>query len=116
MKPPDKVFLASTAVIALSTATFPHIRGYGTMLYEGVVLSGWSILARASSGLYADQHHGILWPLILLVNLFAFLMVATPIWAILRNRAPRFAALGTICWMIFYVAMLFVLFPATDGP
>jgi hypothetical protein len=54
--------LAATTVVALATTIFPHFRGNGIKLHEGVVLSAWSILARASSGMYADQHHGILGP------------------------------------------------------
>jgi len=33
-----------------------------------------------------------------------------------RKRLPKLAKIIIICWTVFYLAMLFILFPATDGP
>jgi len=50
------------------------------------------------------------------LNLALFLVIAVPLWAVLRNRTPRIASIATICWLFFYVGLLYFLFPATDGP
>ena len=116
MKRPDRVFVASTAIIALTTALFPHVCGYGTVLFRVVVFGADSILAHFTSGLFADQHESFVWAIALVLNVGAFLLVALPLWALLRNRAPRAAPITIICWSVLYVALLFVLFPAKTGP
>jgi glucan phosphoethanolaminetransferase (alkaline phosphatase superfamily) len=112
----DKAFLASSAVVAGSTVGLPYVTGYGTELFQLVALGAWSIIARLSSGKFADQHHGVLWMVAFLLNIVCFAVIAVPLWLLTRRRLPKFGAFLIICWMVFYVAMLFVLFPATDGP
>lgn len=116
MTRPDRVFATSTAIIALTTAVFPHVGGYGTAVFQIIMLGAWGILAHFTSGLFADQHQSILWAITLVLNMGVFLLIAVPLWALLRNRAPRFAPVTIICWSVLYVALLFVLFPATTGP
>src|SRR6185437_6106416 len=116
MKRPDRIFMTSATAVALCTAAFPYVGGYGTILFQGVVLGAWSLTERFSSGQFADRHNGIVWVVTLLLNMIAFGLIAAPAWALFRNRAPKFASMFVICWTIFYVAMLFVLFPDTFGP
>ena len=116
MKTPDKIFLTSAATVALTTATLPYVTGYGTVLDQLVVLGALSLVAHFSSGPFAEHHHSVVWPVALALNLIAFLSIAIPLWAIFRKRAPRVASLATICWLLFYVSMLYFLFPATNGP
>jgi hypothetical protein len=116
MRVADKMFLAACAVVAGSTAGLPFVRGYGTGLFQMIVLGAWAIVARLSSGTFADQHHGPLWVIAFLLNMLCFCLVAVPLWLVTRNRLPKLAMLLIICWMGFYLAMLFILFPATDGP
>lgn len=116
MKRPDRIFINSAIAVALSTAAFPYVGGYGTILFQAVVLGAWSLIERLSSGQFADRHNGIVWVVTFLLNMIAFGFIAAPAWALFRNRAPKFASIFVICWTIFYVAMLFVLFPATFGP
>jgi hypothetical protein len=116
MKTPGKVLLAAAATVSLTTATLPSITGYGTNLFKAVVLGAWSIVAHLSSGLFADRHNGVLWSVALILNMLLFLMIAIPLWAVFRNRAPRIASAATIGWLLFCLSMLYFLFPATDGP
>jgi hypothetical protein len=115
LKPIDKVLAGSGAVVALTTAALPYF-GYGTILYADIVLFAWGIVAQLSSGQFADQHHSAIWPVALVLNMLGFSIVAIPVWAICRNRRPRAGSIAIVCWLVLYVAMLFFLFPATDGP
>jgi hypothetical protein len=72
--------------------------------------------ARLSSGIFADQPHGLLWMVALLFNMLCFGIVALPVWLISRKRWPTPGTLLILGWMSLYVAMLFLLFPAMDGP
>jgi hypothetical protein len=116
MRNADKAFLAVCAVVAGSTAGLPFVWGYGTVLFQLVVFSAWDVAAKLSSGTYADQHHELLWTIALFVNLLCFCIVAVPMWLATRKRLPRISVLSIIGWTVLYVAMLFVLFPATEGP
>ena len=116
MKTPDKMLLTAAAAVALTTGTLPYVTGYGTNLFQIIVFNAWGIVAHFSSGLFADRHHSAVWLVSLVLNLVVFLVIALPVWAVLRNRAPRVAFMATICWLLFYLSMLYFLFPATDGP
>jgi NhaP-type Na+/H+ or K+/H+ antiporter len=112
----DSTFIISTIAVALSGFALPFVTGYGTVLFQAVVLGGWALLAKTTSGRFADQNHGVLWPLVFSLNLFVFVLPAAAMWLPLRRRLPGVAAVLLTCWALLYVAMLFVLFPATDGP
>jgi hypothetical protein len=112
----DTVIFACEGLVAASTAGLPYVTGYGTGLFQLIVLGAWSIIARLSSGKFADQHHGELWAVAFLLNIICFNVVAVPLWLLTRKRVPKLSAISIVCFMVFYVAMLFVLFPATDGP
>ncbi len=116
MKKPDKMLLTAAAIVTLTTATLPYLGGYGTILYQVIVLGAWSIVAHFSSGLFADRHQSALWAVTFVLNMVVFLAIAIPMWAVFRNRAPRVASVATLCWLLFYVSMLYFLFPATSGP
>ncbi len=116
LKTATRVFFTSGVAVALTTVSFPYVTGYGTSLFQLVVLGAWSLIAHLSSGLFADHHHGILYLVALLLNLVGFSFVAVPLWLCFRNRATRFGSFAIVGWTVFYVAMLFFLFPATDGP
>jgi hypothetical protein len=116
MKSADKAITTSGLIAIASTAGLVAVRGWGTVLFQIVVLGAWSIVAHFSSGLFADQHHGIVWIVALLLNTLGFAIVGVPLWLISRNRLPKSGPVLIICWAVLYLAMLFVLFPARDGP
>jgi H+/Cl- antiporter ClcA len=116
MKSADKAIITSGLIAAASTAGLAAVRGYGTVLFQIVVLWAWSIVASITSGSFADQHHEVVWIVALLLNTLGFAIVGVPLWLISRDRLPKSGPVLIICWTILYLAMLFVLFPATDGP
>jgi hypothetical protein len=76
----------------------------------------WDIVALATSGQFADTHHAVLWPVVALVNLSLFLIPAAAINLATRKHWPGCCSVATLAWCGFYLASLFWLFPATDGP
>ena len=111
-----KAIAGGLAIVALSTCAFPSVTGYGTVLSQIVVLGAWSLLASATSGVFADQHHGPLWALALVVNVMAYGMPLAAL-RFCTKRGPTEVRVGsTLVWTAFYLAALFFLFPATDGP
>ena len=111
-----KAYLASSAAVAASTFALPSATGYGTNLSQIVVLSAWSLIALVTSGEFADNHHVIVWLLAGLINVFLFSIPAAVAYALLRNRNSVVCIAVLMVWLVFYLACLFVLFPATDGP
>ncbi len=73
---PRNALLAGASIVGLSTLALPSVTGYGTYLFQLVVLGAWAAVAAASSGMFADTHYPIVWTVALLVNLFAFSIVA----------------------------------------
>jgi hypothetical protein len=103
-------------MVAASTALLPWITGYGTVLFQVVVLGAWSIVAAVTSTTFADQHHGPMWVVALLLNVTMFFLPGLAIFHLIRNQWPRLGAVGLSAWVVFYLLALFFLFPATDGP
>jgi len=94
----------------------PYLTGYGTVLSQIVGLGAWGLLASVTSGMFADQNHQILWPIVATLNVFLFSLLAGPVYFVFRRRAPSFTLWFLALWLVFYLCCLFVLFPATDGP
>lgn len=113
---PNRALQASLGVVAASTIALPWVGGYGTVLYQLVGLNAWAIVAAATSQRYADLHHGSVLIVALLLNVTAFGIPATLIWGLTRVRWPSASVYMVLCWCAFYLASLFVLFPARDGP
>lgn len=111
-----RVLSLGVAIVALSTLLLPWIKGYGTVLYQFVVLGAWGVVAAVTSGRYADLHHGPVWVVALLINVICFLVPAWLFWLAARRRWPSAVEVGIGLWCAFYIACLFILFPATDGP
>src|SRR5947208_3374105 len=94
---PTKILLATAGLVGASTAVLPSVTGYGTILFQVVALGAWGIVAAVTSGLYADTHHPV-------------------IWLSGRRRWTSGSSVVILAWCTFYLASLFWLFPATDGP
>ena len=119
MRALDFIFAALSILIALTTLAFPFVTGYGTQLFQIILFTGWRIVAKATSQLYADSNLVTVTALAAVVNVFAFWLVAAPVWALTRRRRPFVQLVGLMGLMLFaalYVGSLFWLFPATDGP
>ena len=103
-------------VVLASTALLPSITGYGTVLFQVVVLGAWGIVAALTSGLFADLHHPVVWIVAAALNLLLFALPTTAIYFSTRTRWPLLGGCAIGAWLAFYLASLFALFPATDGP
>jgi hypothetical protein len=112
----NRILLICTLVVAASTIVLPTVGGYGTVLFQFVVLGAWGILAAISSGEYADFHHGQLWSIALALNLLTFIIPAALLWLITRRKWPAQGAVIIAVWCALYLSFLFFLVPATDGP
>ena len=108
--------LATTCVVAASTAALPTITGYGTDLFQIVVLGAFAFTGAITSFDYADKHHAPVYAVALVLNLMLFLMPAIAICLVGRERWPNWCSVAIVAWCGFYMASLFWLFPATDGP
>jgi hypothetical protein len=112
---PNRTLLASLGAVAASGAALPWVGGYGTVLFQVVVLGAAYVLDKLTSESYVDHHHGVLWTLAFLLNVVLFAIPATLLWALTR-RWPQLATFMLVSLCALYLASLFVLFPATDGP
>jgi len=113
---PKIALLTGIAIVAASTAILPSITGYGTVLFQVVMLGAWVLLASVTSGMFADQHHYIVFPIAVLLNVFLFSLCALPTYLVFRRRALTACTIALLAWLVFYLCCLFFLFPATDGP
>jgi hypothetical protein len=111
-----KTATAATGVVALSTGALPFVTGYGTVLSQLVVLGAWSLVASATSGSFANHHHEVVWPVALLLNLLGYAAPMVLVRFCLKWTSPAVRVGWIIVWTVLYLASLFVLFPATDGP
>ena len=109
-------FLVATAVVLTSTVALPFITGYGTNLFQVVALGAWGLVALVASGEFADLNHWVVWPVAAILNLALFSIPALAIFLTTRKRSGVFFTVTLSLWLAFYLACLFVLFPATDGP
>jgi len=103
-------------VVAASTAALQAVTGYGTVLFQIIVLSAWSIVGAVKSEGYADLHHGPVWLVALLLNVCIFSVPALVFYLITRRRWPTLSFVGLLAWTAIYLGCLFLFFPATDGP
>jgi hypothetical protein len=113
---PQRVLLLTAGAVGVSTAFLPSVTGYGTILFQAVVLGAWGIVASLTSGKCADLHHGSVWSVAFILNLILFLIPALIVWLVLRKSSPKTCSIVMLVWFVFYMASLFFLFPATDGP
>jgi|SRR5271165_640561 len=114
--PLNRTLLVCTAIVAASTFVLPSVSGYGTALFQFVVLGAWGIVAGITSGPYADNHHPQVWTIALVLNVLAFLIPAGLLWLAARRKWPTQGAVAIAIWCILYIGCLFLFFPATDGP
>ena len=109
-------FSFTTLLVTTSCFFLPLVGGYGTVLYQYVTLYGWKIVASTASAQFADTHRTTVWTVAGLLTVLTFLVPATAICSLSRNRRENIGSVALIAWCVLYVASLFALFPASDGP
>jgi len=110
------VLIVAMTIVGASTAILPSITGYGTQLFQLVVLGAWGIVAAITSDMFADQHDSIVWTVAFIINVILFTLPAVAIFFTSKSRLPKMTNILTLGWLVFYLNMLFILFPAIDGP
>jgi hypothetical protein len=108
--------LTTLALTAASTLLLPFVRGYGTDLFQLVGLGAFALVEHFTSAGFPDRHRAITWTVALLLNVSLFSLPLVAIWLSCRRRWQAAGSIITATWFAFYVACLFFLFPATDGP
>ena len=117
MRPsPDQALVATLGVVGLSSALLPAVGGYGTVLFQVVVLNAAAIAGRLTSDAFAVHNRELIWGIALLLNVVLFGIPAAVIWLVSRKWWPRLSVALICGWCGLYLAGLFILFPATDGP
>lgn len=113
---PNIALVSTTATVGASTAVLPVVAGYGTWLSQLVVLGAWSLVAGLTSEAYADQHEAAVWVAAFVLNVLLFFVPAVLVWLAVRKRWPHMCSGLLVTGCVVYLASLFVLFPASDGP
>ena len=107
---------SGVALVAASTAALPFVRGYGTTLFQFVWFSAAAIIEAATSNPSMTDRQPTLWLIALVINLTTYLAPLV-LAHLCMKRASVGVRVGAIfVWTAFYLAALFILFPATDGP
>ena len=112
----DFIFGGLSVLIALTTLAFPFVAGYGTRLFQIILFGGLTLLALVTSTTYADTHHAAGLTVAAVLNVLVFWLVAAPSWALTRRRRPLTGMGALMFFAALHIALLFSLFPATDGP
>jgi hypothetical protein len=89
----------------------PIVKGYGTILFQIVTLYGWHSAQALTSPGFVRNHREFGWSFAAFASTPTFF-----IWLICRNRWLNVGRLVISIWCAFYIASLFFLFRATDGP
>ena len=113
---PTRTLWVSSLLVAASTLALPFVSGYGTTLSQTVVLGAWSIVAAITSDAFADLHKPLVWLVAVVLNVLLFLVPAAAILLATRGVRVAIRTVALLGWLVLYVASLFVLFEATDGP
>lgn len=108
---PGRMLIGCLIIIALSTGFLPFVRGYGTQLFQMIVLPAWLISAK-----YANGNFLVHLLASVSINIVLFSIIALPLYFVFRRLAPRFSSVSLLGWLLFYVGCLFFFFRATDGP
>jgi hypothetical protein len=107
---------ATTAVVGAATLVCPFLSGYGTVLGQIVGLGGYILLEALLTTEMAEKHIPLIWVVAIVINVGLYFVPALELLHATRKRWPTACVTLLIAWCLFYLACLFVLFPATDGP
>ena len=109
------VWSFTVVAIAICGLRVPSITGYAPLLAGLYMLLGWGFVAEIGGSAFADQSHFVVGLVIALEVVAGYAVPSLVMLAILR-RAPKVRDGSVIALAALYVALLFVLFPMTDGP
>jgi hypothetical protein len=112
---PTTILLIAISLVAVNSVFLPQVSGYGTILYQVVMLSS-ALLVNGFTNIPLSEV-GKYWFILALVfvNLILFLIPTLTVWGIGKNRWPKFTSITVAVFSIVFILSLYVLFPATDG-
>lgn len=110
------VLLFAAAIVGASTFLLPQVEGYGTVWQQAVLLGAYSIVSALTSSSFAESHRSVVLIMAFVLNVIAFLLPGALLWVVLAKRSPRLAQTACAVWCVTYLCLLFILFPAHDGP
>jgi hypothetical protein len=113
--PINRTLLLATVVVIAASLLLPLVGGYGTVLYQYVVLYGWHVAEKATSAGFAQEHRAFSWSVTAGLSVLVFLLPAASLLVLFRRRQVIGVAAISL-WCIVFLASLFFLFRATDGP
>lgn len=114
--PLRRAFVVTVLLVLCSSFLLANLPGYGTLLSQFLVLSGWGLISALTSPQFADTHPD--WALLAaaLLNTIVFVIPALLIRLLFRSRNALHGVSAMIIWLLVYMACVFLLFPARDGP
>ena len=112
----SRTLLAATFLVAVASTLLPLVGGYGTVLYQNVVLRGWDIAEIVTSNKFAYGHRAFSWSVAALLSVLVFLLPAVAVLLVSRRKWQTVGAVAVATWCVIYIACLYFVFPATDGP
>jgi hypothetical protein len=110
----DRTFASSLLIILVSSFFIERL--HVTSLALIVILSGQTLLSIFLSEQFLRLN---MWAVLLCagaINITIFSAITLPFWMGLRKSRGTFCAVLILVALSLYLALLFVLFPATDGP
>jgi len=110
------VVLVAIGAVAISSLALPSVRGYGTIWFQIVTLYGWHFAQAVTSVGFVQRHREWGWAVAGLLNTIMFAIPTLVVWWVCRTRWSNVGRLLVAVWCVFYLASLFFLFRATDGP
>ena len=112
----NRTLLAATALVAAASALLPVVGGYGTVLYQNVTLYGWHLAEIMTSNRFAYDHRAFSWSVAAVLSVLSFLLPAVAVLLVCKRRWQTIGAAVVATWCCVYIACLFLVFPATNGP
>jgi hypothetical protein len=108
--------LVAVAAVAISALFLPGVTGYGTRWFQVVTLYGWHFAQKLTSSDFVYGHRYFGWVAAGIVSTALFAIPTFIVWLICRSRWSSGGRWLIAIWCAFYLACLFALFPATEGP
>lgn len=110
----NRTSIGSVAIVFLSTFL---LRTHGATYFSDLVVFGANFLGSTFTSIdFMDKNSWLIWWIAPLINVVVFSIIAVPVWFFVRSKNDLLCSLllGSLC--LTHLLMLFLLFPATDGP
>ena len=110
------ILLIAISLVAVSSVFLTQVSGYGTILYQVVMLSSALLVNGFTNEPLSEVGKSWFILSLVFVNLLLFLIPTLTVWGICKSRWPKFTSIIVATFSAVFILSLYVLFPATDGP